>query len=149
MRKIGWGTKIAILYIGFVVLVISMVVVSMNQKIDLVSEDYYPKELVFQNQINSTNNANALLDTIANTITLKGIDIQFPSVFIGRSVSGTIEFFRPSDSSKDFSTAIKLDETAHQFISSKELISGKYKMQISWKADNKDYYSDHIVIIKK
>lgn len=149
MSKIGWGTKIAILYIGFVVLVIAMVVISMNQKIDLVSDDYYPKELVFQKQINSSTNAKALADTIANTVTLNGVDLQFPSIFKGKTVTGKIEFFRPSDSSKDYSITIKLDENAHQFISSKELISGKYKMQISWKADNTDYYSEHIVIIKK
>ncbi len=149
MRKIGWGTKIAILYIGFVVLVISMVVVSMNQKIDLVSEDYYPKELVFQNQINSTNNANALLDTIANKITVNGVDLQFPQEFKGKNVNGKIEFFRPSDATKDFTTDIKLDSTAHQFISSKGLISGKYKMQISWEADKKTYYSVNTIFIKK
>lgn len=149
MSKISWGTKIAILYIGFVVLVIAMVVISMRQKIELVSEDYYPKELVFQNQINSSNNASALSDTIANTITLNGIDLQFPPEFKGKTVSGKIEFFRPSDSSEDFSTTLKLDENGHQFVSSKELISGKYKMKISWKVDNTDYYSEHIITIKK
>ena len=149
MSKIGWGTKIAILYIGFIVLVIAMVVISMRQKIELVSDDYYPKELVFQKQINSSNNANALSDTIVNTISLNGVDLQFPSVFKGKSVSGKIEFFRPSDSSKDYSTSIRLDENAHQFVSSKELISGRYRMQTSWKADNKDYYSEQIITVKK
>jgi hypothetical protein len=43
MIKISWGYKIAALYIGFVLLVLFMVFMAMQQKIELVSPDYYAK----------------------------------------------------------------------------------------------------------
>ena len=52
MLKISWGTKIATLYIGFVGLIILMVSMSMRQRVDLVSEDYYNRELAYQDKIN-------------------------------------------------------------------------------------------------
>ncbi|MGZ4076494.1 MAG: FixH family protein, partial [Bacteroidia bacterium] len=100
--KIGWGTKIAILYISFALLMGTMVAMCMHQKDDLVSEDYYEKELVFQNKIDETNNANALNEKIKHFITDENMELKFPSVFKDKKVSGEILFFRPSDASKDF-----------------------------------------------
>ena len=147
--KIGWGTKIAILYIGFVMLVMAMVIISMNQKVELVSEDHYQQELVFQNQINSTDNANALPEKISHSFSSSGIELQFPSVFKGEAVSGKINFFLPSDASRDLSLAIKLDDNGCQAISYGGLINGMYRMQISWKVRNKNYYSEDIVHISR
>lgn len=147
MKKIGWGTRIAILYIGFVMLSITMVVISMNQKIDLVSEDYYPKELAFQNQINSTNNANALSEQISHSFTGNGIELQFPSIFKGKKITGEIVFFRPSDASKDFKTPVRLDEQVKQIIPINNLNKGMYKLQIDWKVNDTAYFDEETILI--
>jgi hypothetical protein len=57
---ISWGIKIAMLYCGFVALIIIMVSMAMNQKIDLVSKDYYEQELNYQKKIDKTNRSHAL-----------------------------------------------------------------------------------------
>ncbi len=54
----GWSKKITFAYVGFVALIVTMVVVSMRQKVDLVSKDYYAKELNYQSDINKMSNAN-------------------------------------------------------------------------------------------
>ena len=147
MSKIGWGTRIAILYISFVLFAITMVVISLSQKIDLVSEDYYPKELVFQSQINSTNNANALSEQISHSITNRGIELQFPSLFKGEKVTGEIVFFRPSDASKDYKTPVQLNDQAQQLISLNNLSKGMYKMKIEWKAGDTSYFNEETIVI--
>jgi len=147
MIKISWGTKIASLYIGFVILVIIMVTVSMNQKIDLVSKDYYEKELTYQNKINEMNNANALSESIKHEQLEKEIAFQFPKEFIGKKVSGNIFFFRPSDASKDYNQEISLDENAKCFVNNTTLSKGMYKVKIDWSADNINYYNEQIIVI--
>jgi hypothetical protein len=147
MLKINWGTKIAVLYIGFVGLIVVMVVMSMHQKIDLVSEDYYNKELMFQDKINEMKNTNSLSGTITHTITNTAIELQFQPEFKTKKVTGEILFFRPSDSSKDFTTAVSLDENAEQKISLNKLSKGMYKMQISWKDESKGYFAEETIII--
>ena len=140
--KIGWGTRIAALYIGFIILMIGMVYVSMCQKVELVSDDYYKKELAFQSQINSTKNADSLSQRILHQNTPAGIALQFPPEFISKNVSGTITMFRPSDATKDIDTPVKLNDKAQQIISYTGLISGMYRMKINWQEGSKSYYSE-------
>lgn len=147
MIKIGWGTKIAILYIGFVLLIGTMVAMCVNQKIDLVSEDYYLKELIFQKKIDETKNADALDEKITHTISDKNFELKFPSVFNGKKVTGDIVFFRPSDASKDYTASIQLNEGDQQLIPINNLSKGMYKMQIGWKVNDTAYFNEETIVI--
>ncbi len=147
MIKISWGAKTAILYIGFVLLIVTMAVMCFNQKIDLVSEDYYQKELVFQSKIDETKNADALDEKISHIITDKNMELKFPDVFKGKKVTGEILFFRPSDASKDFKTTVQLNEDVQQFIPINNLSKGMYKMQIGWKSNDTAYFKEETVVI--
>ena len=58
MKKIkwNWGTGILLSIIVFMAILIGIVYVFMNQDVDLVTKDYYGKELRYQDQINKINN---------------------------------------------------------------------------------------------
>ena len=47
----NWGNKIAISFIIFIGIIVTMVVISMKQDISLVSTDYYEQEIAYQDQI--------------------------------------------------------------------------------------------------
>ena len=147
MIKIGWGTRIAILYCGFVLLMGIMVAICMRQKTDLVSEDYYEKELAFQSRIAEAGNANALPEKVTHTITAQGIGLSFPSFFNNKNVTGEVLFFRPSDASKDYKTAIRLNEHQRQEIPLDNLSKGMYRMQISWEANDTAYFNEQTIVI--
>lgn len=147
MTQISWGTKIAALYIGFVGLVIVMVTFSMNQKIELVSSDYYAKELKYQDKINEMNNANALSDQIKHTIASNQLEVQFPVDFKDKKIAGEILFFKPSDATKDYKTPIQLNTDLKQTISKSLLTSGMYKMQITWSVEGKNYFNESIIVL--
>jgi hypothetical protein len=147
MTSIGWGTKIAILYGGFVLLIVFMVIMSVNQKVDLVSENYYDQEVAYQGRINEMNNANTLSEKVTTAFINNGIEITFPEEMKGKIVTGNVLFFRPSDKTKDFTLPVKLDDNAAQFVAGSNLQKGMYKLQIDWKADNKNYYSEQVVVI--
>jgi hypothetical protein len=147
MLKLNWGTRIAMLYIGFVALIAVMITLSMRQKIELVSDDYYDKELVFQTKIDEMNNANALSGKVDHSIEDNFFVIHFPTEFKDRVVSGNVLFFRPSDSSKDLKTEIKLYADLKQHIDLKSLSKGMYKMQVSWIVNNTPYFSEETIVI--
>ena len=46
--KLNWGYKIAIFYILFVVGIVFLVFKASNQKVDLVTADYYGEEVRYQ-----------------------------------------------------------------------------------------------------
>ncbi|MBL0070976.1 MAG: FixH family protein [Bacteroidetes bacterium] len=58
--KISWGYRVMFLYIGFAGLIIYFVTRSINEKVDLVTPDYYAQELKFQDKIESINRNNEL-----------------------------------------------------------------------------------------
>jgi len=124
-----------------------MVVMSVHQKIDLVSDDYYNKELMFQDKINEIKNSNSLSGNIKHIITNTDIELQFQPEFKAKKISGEILFFRPSDSSKDVKTVVSLDENAEQKISLSTLSKGMYKMQISWKDESRAYFAEETIVI--
>ncbi len=147
MLKLSWGKRIAMLYIGFVALIIIMITMSMRQKVELVSDDYYARELAFQEKIDEMNNANALPEKVTHLITDNSFQISFPSEFKTSAVAGEILFFRPSDASKDFKTGIQLDADGKQQIDRKNLSKGMYKLQIYWKANGTPFYAQETIVI--
>ena len=58
--KLNWGTRITVLYLGFVALIVFLVAGSMRQSFDLVSPDYYQKELEYQSVIEAGKNQAAV-----------------------------------------------------------------------------------------
>jgi hypothetical protein len=147
MLKIGWGSRIAILYIGFVLLIGIMVTMCMNQHIDLVSDDYYEKELVFQNKINEMNNANMLSEKVSHIISNNFLAIRFPSVLNGKEIKGSVFFFRPSDAKKDFKSELSVNKNGVQQFMLDKFSKGMYKMQLSWKIGNVPYFAEEIIVI--
>lgn len=147
MLKLSWGKRIAMLYIGFVALIVIMITMSMRQKVELVSADYYDRELVFQDKIDEMNNANALSERISHSITDDSFQIVFPTQFKTSVVEGEILFFRPSDASKDFKSKIQLDGESKQVIDRKNLSKGMYKMQISWNVNGIPYFVEETIVI--
>lgn len=147
MLKIGWGSRIAILYIGFVILIGIMVTMCMNQHIDLVSDDYYEKELIFQNKINEMNNANMLNEKVSHTLSDDILEIRFPSDLNGKEIKGSVFFFRPSDAKKDFRCALSVNKNGAQQFMLDKFSKGMYKMQLSWKVDNVPYFTEEIIVI--
>lgn len=146
MINISWGTKIAALYIGFILLIGTMVFMCMNQKIDLVSDDYYEKELAFQSRITEMNNSNALSEKISHDISSNELHLQFPSEFKNKEIKGEVFLFRPSDASKDVKMPIQLNDLEFS-IPLKKLYKGLYKMQISWSAKSISYFTEEIIVI--
>jgi hypothetical protein len=147
MIKISWGYKIAALYIGFVLLVLFMVFMAMQQKIELVSPDYYAKELKFQQEIDAMNNAGLLSANLHVELQSNTVIISFPQEFKGKEIKGEALMFRPSDSSLDISFPIELNEEGKLILQSNKFKTGLYKLIIKWSFDNKNYQTEHTIVI--
>ena len=62
--KISWGTGIAATYIIFVLATLGMTYAMMTKNVDLVSTNYYEKEIKYQEQIDKINNTSGLNDKL-------------------------------------------------------------------------------------
>ena len=123
-----------------------MVFKSSTQKRDLVTPDYYAKELKYQEKIDAVKRTQTLSTTIKYEIVNKQMVLNFPEEFTGKSISGTVLLYCPSDNNKDveqnFSTAAG---TFMLPLPAKN--KGAHEIQVSWQVDGKSYYFESKVIL--
>ncbi len=147
MKKISWGTGIAMLYTGFVLGILFLVTLSLNQRVDLVSEDYYALELDFQNKIDKTHRAQALSTPLQWKLTDTALEIKYPEGFSHQDLSGKVRFYCPSDNGKDIRFAIMPDANNQQTIPLKKIQPGRYLLQFDWKNGETTYWNEGAVLV--
>lgn len=146
--QFNWGTGIMLLYSCFVIGIMFMVYKSVNQKVDLVSEDYYTKELAFQNQIEATGNATAQGESVLMQQNGSNLIFSFPASQVKNNLSGTIYFYKPDNEFADIHVPIKLKTNESMLIPTEVLKMGLWKIEISWTAAGKNYFKTYQYIKK-
>lgn len=143
----SWGKKITILYLSFVALIVTLVVLCFGQKIELESKDYYSQELKFQDRIEAISNEKNLASTFSHEVNSNALILKADSSLFGKGFEGSINFFRPSDSSKDVKLKMNFNNN-QQIIPTNKLIHGVYKMQLSWVSNGISYFKEDVIFIK-
>jgi hypothetical protein len=139
--KINWGTGIVLAFIGFISFIMFFVF-RMNTddraNHDLVTEEYYKKELAFQKEIDAEKEANELSFPLQIEIAEEGLQIEFPKDMDPAKITGTVSLYRPSNKHLDFDLPISLSN-AHLLIPDKRLLDGRWDISIRWSYEGKDY----------
>jgi len=139
----NWGKKIVIVYLSFVGFMGFLVWQCLLQDdIHLVSQDYYQKEIAYQNDIDQMNNTNKLTKQLKFDYIYKNqlVKLVFPKESIGSS--GKINFYRPADARKDFAVKLEIANTESQSIPVANLDRGLWVIKVSWNKDSKGYYKE-------
>lgn len=137
----NWGLRIVIVYGVFIAAIMTLVILSSNQRIDLVREDYYAAELKHQDRIDDISNASALLSPITVRRIENGILLSLPSEMRSKKITGNVLFYRPSDVRLDRKLELNPDSLGSQLLSV-DLYPGIYQIQTQWNDGFKNYYSE-------
>ena len=146
-KKFNWGWGLAIFYSCFVAFMLFMVWQSTVMKTELVTADYYGKELKYQEQLNKMQRASGLGDTISWTVNSHQVLLNFPKAVAGKTVKADILFYKPDNSLRDFNISCHPDSTGSCLIASEKFHHGVYKMDIDWSAGNQTYYTEGVINI--
>jgi len=138
----NWGWRITIVYSLFALTMIGAVIYSTTLDVNLVEEDYYEKEVNYQQVINKKENA--LRDSATFNVAVVGdsVVIHFPTAV----AQGKIYFIRAADVNNDKKFDLKVLNGKQAF--SKDLFkAGSYNLQIDWKGNSADYYWEEKITI--
>jgi nitrogen fixation protein FixH len=139
--KINWGARIAVLYGGFVVIIVLLVAGSMRQSFDLVAPDYYGQEIKYQQVIDAGKNSAALSTPVIVKTDNNQVVIDFPKDFAGKVLSGTVQFYSPVNASWDKSFPINTND--NDVIVARDLLKPTtYKVKMNWSCEGKQYYQE-------
>ncbi len=146
--KFHWGTGIVITIIVFLIISFAMIFHFMNQKVDLVTDNYYEKTLVYQTQIDEAKRSRKIDNSIKFEYLNNQLRFIFPDSLVNQINNGEIYFYRPSDSSKDFRTPMRLDKNGEVVFDVSSIAIGYWKIQLKWFM-NRESYSLERTIMKK
>jgi hypothetical protein len=139
-----WGKGIVLTIIAFVTLIMTMVIISVRMDgIELVTENYYEEEINYQSRIDQSNSASDLnREVIAYNSQSKNIELTLPN-----GTKGSLELFRPSDSSLDQVIDLKISHEGKTNVSLDQLKPGYWKIKLKWSEGGKKYYQEEKITI--
>jgi len=142
----NWGYKILLVYAVFVTGILFLVFKSSSQKVDLVTTDYYAKELKYQRKIDAMNRVSQLSDTVKYETSAGKLTIMLPKDFAGKKITGDVVLYCPSDEDKDITQNFSIQD-APIFIPVHEVIKKEFEIQLNWQADGTSYYFQKKLLI--
>ncbi|MEI6245074.1 MAG: FixH family protein [Acidobacteriota bacterium] len=144
----NWGHSIAAAYTLFALITVGFVVFAMEQRVDLVSPDYYEKSIALDARRAAEANARSLgADfTINEAAGGQAVTVHWPSS--GTSgATGTVTLYRPADATADRHTPMTPDASGTQTIALSGLAPGRWMLQVEWTVGGRAFYAEHRVIV--
>lgn len=123
----------------FMAFIIFLVIKTYRVNNELVAEDYYYQELEYQHRIDQRNRV------VQKPIWREEADkwvVHFPDSMESKDVTGNVEFFRPSDASKDLKIPLSLNKKGEQIFLKKLFSKGLYTVKLEWKEKGLAFYNE-------
>ncbi len=137
----NWGKGIVIVIVAFIAFIMYFVIrMNTDNKFDhdLVTEEYYKKELNYQQEIDASKNAKNLGEDISVVKTENGLTIYFPTSFHNEIIEGKVFLYRPSNKQLDFEIPISLSDST-LLVPDKRLLDGRWNITVSLVKNKKNY----------
>ena len=143
----NWGTGIFITIVVFLIGMISLVIISSMQPLNLVMPDYYPKAIDYQSQIDRIARTNELEDKMVITQDANQLYFEFPTISENSKPEGSILVFFPRDNNLDKNYSIDVNDSLFQILPKNNFIKGRCVVKIQWKQDSLEYYYEEDIML--
>ncbi|MEX0813496.1 MAG: FixH family protein [Chitinophagales bacterium] len=141
-----WGYKAAVFYLSFVVFMLVLVAKAVNQDFDLVTENYYDKDLSYQQQIDRSQNSKNLQQPLKIIFDRDKAQLTFTFPEDMDDVNGEIHLYKPDKAAYDLKIPIEKNEAGVQFIDFSKQAEGLWRAKVHWSANGIDYYDENVFV---
>ncbi|RRB06989.1 FixH family protein [Larkinella rosea] len=135
----NWGKSIVLIFILFAGFISTLVVLMSRQRVDLVRDDYYQNELVYQRQIERIARTQRLGKSVH--LTYQPTRQQMAVLLPDSLQTGEVLFYRPSDRTLDFRVRLNANDQRIQIIPATDLKKGFWKAEFSWTDGQSEFFS--------
>lgn len=105
---------------------------------DLVTEEYYRKELEYQQDLDASRNLELFGGGVEVQRIPEGLGIRFPEGMDPRGIDGKMSLYRPSNKQLDFEMPIQNSDTL-QLIPASRLLDGRWNIRLNWTYGGKSF----------
>ncbi|MEM9835283.1 MAG: FixH family protein [Bacteroidota bacterium] len=143
--KFHWGHGIFTFYATFAVVLIMAVIKSTTYDNSLVADDYYARDINYQQEYDRIQNA-ALLDVAPELKYQRDeIYLSFPDQLV--AAKGEALLYRPSSNRFDRSLVISGKQQAYR-LPTQQLPMGRYRLIVEWEMKGRDYQHEFDVVLQ-
>jgi hypothetical protein len=146
--RIKWSTGIVIAIAAFITFIMVMVVTMVSDNAynhDLVTDNYYQKELKYQDNIDATKNLHKLAYPLVIQKVSDGVEVVFPKDLTPEKIKGKVFLYRPSNKALD--SEIEINTNQHSLVISDEaLVSGRWDIVIDFTYNSQKYFYKEQII---
>ncbi|MBE0642464.1 MAG: FixH family protein [Bacteroidetes bacterium] len=145
-----WAVGTTIVIAVFLVATITLVVIISQQDYDLVTQNYYEKDLGYQKEIDTRQRTGALDEKPRLELdrTAKVCNVSFPSRADYSGISGEVVFYRISDANRDLRHPLSLTPEGRQYISVSGLQPGQWIAKLRWTEGGQEYYIEERIYLE-
>jgi len=139
--KWNWGKGIVVglsLFMGFILYLVITLSVNNKYSFDLVTEEYYAKEMAYQTEIDAETNTHNLNSKIQGERIEAGWLLSFPEELKSDLIKGNVTLYRPSNEKLDFDLPLKLTNSK-MLIPNNRLIEGRWNIIIQFYQNGEEY----------
>jgi len=122
----------------FIMVMVVTMMTDQDYEHDMVTEGYYEKELVYQEEIDAETNAQKLSSGVRIEKNDMGWLIYFPKEMNIYNSSGQVDLYRPSNKALDFTMPLDISEGT-MLIPDAKLLKGLWKLTLSWEMNSEAY----------
>lgn len=140
----NWGKGILIAMASFMVFIIVLVIGFFTHKVDLESEDYYMREIAYEKEIEFLNNANSLSEPAYINEQDGHLVVKLSEKLAYSDVELVLK--RPDNSNDD--QIFRIENTRTFIVPTEALRRGKYLIELSYIADNKNCLQKDEIYLK-
>jgi hypothetical protein len=143
-KRLSWGTGLTIAIVLFMIATLSMVFFAVSLDYHMVADDYYQQAEQYQQHINRVEETGSLESPlqIEYQSSSQAIHLQFPVSGLTEPVTGSVELYRPNDSSLDRSFELKPDENGIQQIPVANFARGRWLVKVNWSSGDRDFFEE-------
>lgn len=149
MKKFNWGNGIFIAMTIFIIGTLSMVSYFLSLDFFLVNNNHYEEAVEYQSTIDSKDRTAKLDEPVVILFDDErvAIKVMFSNEVMEKATEGTMNLYRPNDSSKDVSMEIEFKGGNTQVIPMERMDKGKWILTIRWQMDDLEYQEEKTIII--
>ncbi len=137
--KLNWGWSILLVYITFMLVFLFYFYRSFKEleSNELVTKDYYEKELKYGEVIKKRQHADTMRVPVKIFQEQKNLVVEFPK-YTDR-VKGKILLYKPDNSKLDSQVSLQLDIDKRQIIDPAKLLPGRWNITVEWQSGKVSY----------
>jgi len=146
--KFSWGVGLTVFIILFLLIKLGIVYYTTTVDVHLVDDNYYEKELAYQQKIDNTKRANNLSENLKINAKKNIIKFTFPKLFDFKKISGTIYMYNPTDENMDKKINVKLSNGYELLVPTNNMKKGYWKAEVNWKVGDTLFYTEKRLMVR-